>query len=135
MGYSTKKTGGTERVLLVDPDYWVDIRTCMTRGALAKAETAMSRTAVTPGNSENDTVVAMSPDVAGYRNLMVLGSIVAWNIDDDNGRVLEINLENIELLTGPDFDRVYARVNDLNSPMKGEEAKRFPDQVAGSDLP
>jgi len=127
MGYKSTYAD-VEKIQLTHPDYWVQIKTCLSRGALGKAEGALTRASVKQGETEQDADVSMAPDISEYRDLMVLGSIITWNLDDDRGQVLPITLENVGELSGPDFALVYARVDALNSPMKPEEEKKFPDQ-------
>jgi hypothetical protein len=127
MGYRASYTG-TERITLTNPEYWVEIATCLSRGALAKAEAALSQTTVRPNADGDGESTVMTPQVSEYRDLMVLGSLMAWNLDDDAGRVMEISRENMALLSGEDFDLIHKRVDELNSPMSGDEQKRFPAQ-------
>lgn len=127
VGYQAKTTN-TERVTLVsDPGYWVDILTELDRGGLKQAEAKLVKANVQP-DGEGGTSASIDPDVAEYRNLMVLYSIVDWNLDDHMGNKLKITPENVDLLKGRDFDKIYERVNALNGDMSEADQRRFPDQ-------
>lgn len=129
MGYKSSYSA-TEKLMLTNPTYWVEIRTCLSREDLAKAEKLLSRATVDLNG--NGTV---DPDIVGYRNLMIGMSLVSWNLDDDDtGQIIPIDPHSAAmLLSGPDFDVVWGRVNRLNSAPEGDDAVRFPDQRLGSD--
>jgi hypothetical protein len=114
---------GTDRVNLVtNPDYWVDLRKCLSRAQLAKAEDLLTQAVIDmEGNG------SVRPDVSGNRTAMVLYSIAAWNIDGEDGAVLPITEATVGLLAGPDFDLVWKRVDALNKSMSAQEQQRFPD--------
>lgn len=132
IGYQAKTTG-TERVTLVsDPGYWVEILTELERGALKEAEAALAKASVA-ADGEGNTATSLDPDVARYRDLMVRYSIVAWNLDGPDGRVLEVNPVNVDLLKGRDFDKIYNRIEALNKDMSDDDRKRFPGQGELSD--
>jgi hypothetical protein len=128
IGYQAKTTD-IERIALVShPDYWVEIVTSLERGAMKKAEHALMKASMdTDGNGSID------PDVAEYRDIMVRSSIVAWNLDGANGQALPITPENVDLLKGKDFDKIFERVNQLNEDMTKDERERFPGQGERSD--
>lgn len=129
MGYKSSYST-TEKLALTNPMYWVEIRTCLSREDLGRAEKLLSRATVDlRGNGTVD------PDIVGYRNLMIGMSLVSWNLDDDEtGLVIPIDpCSAATLLSGPDFDVVWSRVNQLNSAPEGDDAVRFPDQRLGGD--
>jgi hypothetical protein len=113
---------GTEKLTLTNPEYWVELRKCLSRSQLKQAEAALSQAVL--DMQGNGTV---RPDVGMYRDMMVTSSIAAWNLDDANGAVLPVNLGTIGVLAGPDFDRVWARVDQLNKGMEPEDQARFPE--------
>lgn len=127
MGYAAGHAD-TEKIVLTDQNYWVEILTCLPRKALKRAEAAMSQAVVKQGKTQEDTEVSMSPDMAGYRDLMVLGSIASWNLDGDDGQILPIDLDGVGVLSGPDFNLIYKRVDALNSPLTPEAQQKFPGQ-------
>lgn len=122
MGY-VAKYAGTEKLILSDPDYWVELRKCLSRAQLGETESLLTQAVV-----DMDGKGTVKPNVTLYRNTMVAFSIAAWNLDDDNGNVLPVNLATVGFLSGPDFDLVYNRVDKLNKGMTEDEQSRFPDQ-------
>ena len=121
---------GTQKITVGDPTrgYWVEVREYISQGDKTKAEQVLQgRQRVNGGD------VTMDMDVAGYRQLMVLASIVNWNLDDDNGRVWPINLQSVRQLPGPEFDRIWKVVDELNAPVSTTERRQFPDSLDGSD--
>lgn len=121
---------GTQKVTVGDParGYWVEIREYVSQGDKTKAEQVLQ------GRQRvNGSDVVMDMDVAGYRQLMVLASIVSWNLDDDNGRVWPINLQSVRQLPGPEFDRIWKVVDELNAPASTAERRQFPGALDGGD--
>lgn len=92
-----------------DKEYWVDLKKYLTQGGQETAEAAMNRVEVV----NNSPVVR--PDVAKYRKLMVLAAIDDWNVDDDNGQIWPINLQNVSRLPLPVFNQLWLQVNENNS--------------------
>lgn len=116
---------GTERIVLSNPDYWVEIKTCLSRAEKKEAEGALTRTTI--GLSESGAESPqMTPSVAEYRDLMVLNSVVGWNITGKDGAVWPIDMEHIGRLKDADFSLVYKRVDQVNSAPTPAEAQRFP---------
>ena len=121
---------GTQKVTIGDPTrgYWVEIREYVSQGDKTKAEQVLQ------GRQRvNGSDVVMDMDVAGYRQLMVLASIVSWNLDDDNGRVWPVNLQSVRQLPGPEFDRIWKVVDELNAPASTAERRQFLGSLDGSD--
>ena len=100
-----------------DKEYWVDLKKYLTQGGQETAEAAMNRVEVVNGNP------VVRPDVAKYRKLMVLAAISDWNMDDDNGTVWPINLQNVSRLPLPVFNQLWTQVQTNNS-----EAERSKDE-------
>jgi hypothetical protein len=70
-----------------------------------------------------------------YRSHMerVLASIVAWNLDDDNGQVWPINQQSLRRLPDSVFDLLFEAVDRSNAPEGKAERTRFPDEGDGGD--
>lgn len=100
-----------------DKEYWVDLKKYLTQGGQETAEAAMNRVEVVNGNP------VVRPDVAKYRKLMVLAAISDWNMDDDNGTIWPINLQNVSRLPLPVFNQLWTQVQTNNS-----EAERSKDE-------
>lgn len=123
MGYVAKYAGTEKLTLVTDPGYWVELRKCLSRAQLAEAEGVLSQATI-----DMEGKGTVKPNIMLYRNMMTAYSIASWNLDDDNGNILPVNLATIGYLAGPDFDAVYKRVDELNKGMTEEEQARFPDQ-------
>ena len=113
---------GTETLTLTNPEYWVKLRKCLSRAQLKQAEGVLSQAVL--DMQGNGTV---RPDVGMYRDMMVVFSIAEWNIDDEHGIVLPISLGTVGVLAGPDFDLVWARVDELSKGMEPADQARFPE--------
>lgn len=120
---------GTRRVAIGDParGYWAELRECMPQGAKAEAERALLAAKVVGKDTE------MAMDTATYRELMVLGSIIAWNLDDEDGTVWPLTLESVRRLPGIEFDRLHKIVDEMNEPRSAEERRQFPAEGLGGD--
>lgn len=108
--------------------YWVELKDCLSQGDKEKAEQALTTGQLTPGQD-----IQMVMDVARYRQLMVLASVKAWNLDDDNGQVWPVDLEHVQALPGNEFDRLWSIVDKSNAPASKAERKRFPDGGVSGD--
>lgn len=117
-------TSETEIVkLVVKPEYWVEIKTCLERRDVGETEQALTRMSATlDGNT------SLAPDVAGYRDLLVFRSIVGWNLTESDGNARAITMENVQKLKGPDFDAVLNRVQGLNQAKTPQEQAKIPGQ-------
>lgn len=52
----------------------------------------------------------------------IMMCLVGWNLEDDKGRVFEINEENVlELLTAAERRQLYSEILDFNPIWKGED--------------
>lgn len=117
-------TSETETVrLVVKPDYWIEIKTCLERRDIGETEKALTRMSASLSGE-----TSLNPDVAGYRDLMVWHSIVNWNLTEADGTTRAITLENIQKLKGPDFDTVLNRVTTLNAAKTPQEQAKIPGQ-------
>lgn len=114
---------GTRKVTIGDPSrgYWVELREYISQGAKTEAERALQgRQRVNGGD------VIMDMDVAKYRQLMVAASLVDWNLDDENGKIWPLNLSSVQRIPGPEFDRLWSIVDEMNAPASSSEQRQFP---------
>jgi len=124
---------GVKRITINHPgaEYWVDLKENVSQGDKEASERALSQIVVNNGRA------VPTPDIARYRQLMVLASVAAWNFDDElpNGtsKVWDINLMNVKRLPGTVFDTLWTEVDELNSQPSPEERRGFPVESAGSD--
>lgn len=114
---------GINRVVIGDPSrgYWVDLREHVPHGGREKAERALVNMTVVDGKT------SLAPDVTEYRQLLLLASIAAWNLDDDNGVIWPITLENVLRLPGSVFDDLWKKIDETNAPRSAEENQQFRD--------
>jgi hypothetical protein len=110
MGFLSAYTGSVRiKVGPPDTDYWVDLKKYITQGAQESAEAALAKVVIKDGETQP------APDVAKYRKLMVLAAIDDWNLDDDNGQILPINLQSVQKLPMPVFDQLWLQTQKNNS--------------------
>lgn len=115
MGFLSAYTGTTR--VNIGSDYWVDLRKYITQGGQEAAEAALARVITVDGEAQP------RPDVAQYRKLMVLAAVQDWNLDDDNGQPLKIDVQTIEKLPLPVFNKLWEQTQKNNS-----EAERSPEE-------
>lgn len=106
--------------------YWIEIKDCLNQGDKENAERSLTSGSFKPGED-----VEMSMDVARYRQLMVLASIVNWNLDDDTGKTWPIDLPHVQMLPGNEFDRIWGVVDQANKPASTEDHKTFRQDGGG----
>lgn len=102
-------------------EYWVEIREVLSQGDKEMAERAL-----TSGKVDGDKV-HIDMDTTTYRQEMVLASIIAWNLDDEDGTVWPVTMENVKRLPGIEFDRLFTIINETNKPATGPERRQFRD--------
>ena len=118
MGFLSAYTGKTR--IKVGPegsDYWVDLKKFVTQGGQELAEKALLKMVTVDGSPE------ARPDVASYRKHMVLASLDDWNLDDDEGKVLPLNIRSVERLPILVFNQLWEQIQVNNS-----EAQRSPEE-------
>lgn len=129
MGGFLSAYSDTRRIVLGEPDrgYWVDVKEHLSQGDKEIAERSLTSGKVIDGKME------MEVDVARYRQLMVLASVINWNLDDENGQVWKIDLQNVRRLPGDEFDKLWKVVDEMNAPASPEERRKFRDDSDSSD--
>lgn len=120
MGYVAEYSG-TDTISLTNPKYEVTLRQCLSRTQLAQAEALLTQAVVDMNGNGS-----VKPDVTRYRDMMVFFSIVSWNLDDEAGNPIPVTPTTVGVLSGPDFDLVWERVDALNKGMNPAEQQRFP---------
>lgn len=124
---------GAQRIELGD-GYWVDVKKCLTVAEKQRAESALTSNPVVDMNGNGTAKV----DMPGFHNEMMCASIVAWNLDDDDGTVWPLAPDrtkraNIARLPAPVFDVIWRVINELNGPQPKDERVRFPVNGVGGD--
>lgn len=145
MGY-TSRQADTERIPL-DDEWWVDVKKCLSVAESEAAERALMTMTVEqpdpqlPGSAVTAggvATVAMraNPDIFTNLQEMVVASVVAWNLTDDDDQVLPlepdaVKRQSISRLHQADYDKIAARVRVLNGGMSAAERRQFPDGGGG----
>lgn len=121
---------GIERVEL-DGGYWIDIKKTLSAAEMQHAEKILAaRPTVDPGTGRGEAQI----DSAGYRNAMLSNSIVAWNLDEEDGTPWALTPigakhRNIARLPSPVYETVWKKVNTQNARTTTEERAQFPDEA------
>lgn len=132
MGFLSAYSG--TRKIDVGGGYWIEVLECLPIMDKQRAEKALA-SSPRVDMSGNGTI---SLDTVAFHNAMVEASVVAWNLDDDNGQVWplapdSVKRVNISRLPAPVFDQVWEVVNELNGPRETADKVRFPEPGVGSD--
>lgn len=128
MGFLSAYEGSRKIVIDEKRGYWVDLRDFVSQGAKEDAERTLSKVVMKHGEA-----VPM-PDVARYRQLMLVAAIKDWNLDDDNGQVWPIDLRHVQKLPGNIFDDLWKEVDGVNKDRTPEEERQFPvEDLGGSE--
>lgn len=92
MSYFKEKI--TEKVTLVtDPEYWVEISADLTWADMKKVSN-----------------VGIDGNVSYQVDAMLEAALVGWNLDDSNGNILPLTLENIDKLKRADIEKIITTV-------------------------
>ena len=122
---------GTHRVVLDHPDpekeYWVELQKYLTHGSTQKADSHLQKLTMVDGKP------CPAPDVWASQAEKVLASVVAWNLDDDNGMTAPVNMQTIRRLPDVVFDQLLAAVGETNKSDDPAERRRFPDEGVVGD--
>lgn len=133
MGYASKVRAITERVELSN-GYSANI------GLLSKQDNDACRAALLGGskttgkyeaedNKPGRTTVDQSLDDAAYVRALLARGIKSWDLDDDNGQILPVNEQTVEILSGPDSDALVKAIKALNGGISKDD--KSPADAAG----
>lgn len=125
MGFLSAYEGVTR--VPISEKYWVELRKNVSQGDREDSERALASMLMVGGKA------VPNPDVAKYRQLLVLASIAAWNLDDDNGQVWPVDLKHVKALPGAVFDLLWTEVDRNNAPADKAEKVQFHAEDGGSD--
>lgn len=113
MGYKTKRFGAT-KVDLGD-GYWAEV------APLTKAEDDECQRALLGGELEGSVGDAQALRARfhqrEYTDQMLLFAIRRWNLDDDDGSILPVDLPHIQGLADADSDKLLAEIRRRNNPV------------------
>lgn len=121
MGYRAKRFGIT-RVEL-EGGYWADVR------RLTKEEDDDCQEALLAEHLESPLGVQVQQIKAklhqrDYTDRLLLHAIQAWNLDDDDGNTLPIELEHIRGLLDADSTKLLGVVRNANAPLEEAGTKQ-----------
>lgn len=116
-----RNAGWTPQQSPEPPGYWVRIKTRLTHGDRVAAAGALLRATVDLGVTRQNISGVLN--VRADEAVLVARSIVAWNLDDEQGRILPISPETINLLDDQDVVAIRDRVLALNPVRSPEEQK------------
>lgn len=130
MGGFLSAYSGTRRITIEHPtgDYWVELKEHLSQAAKEKGDRAL-QTYTPSGNGKPQ----LSPDVVEFRQQLVLASIADWNLDDDNGTVWPVNMQNVKRLPASVFDDLWTVIDETNAPLSTAEQRQFPAGGVGGD--
>jgi hypothetical protein len=126
---------GTQRIDLGD-GYWVDVKKCISIVEKQRAEqTLVANPTISPTTGHGSAKL----DTTGFADVLMEASIVAWNLDDDDGTVWPLSpaqkkRDSIHRLPAPVYDQIYQVVDELNGPGSQADRQRFPGAGVGGDL-
>lgn len=136
MGYASKLSALTQRVELASlPGYWVDVRILSKKqedqcnSALIGSSKNHARWETEPGAKKGRTIVEQDLDQSVYTREKLFLGIVAWNLDgegDQEGVVLPITRETVELLSGPDSTKLVEVIDSLSAPLDSSNSTTTP---------
>lgn len=124
---------GTRRIDL-GGGYWVDVKECLSIVEKQRAEKALTSDPTVDMNGRGTAKV----DMPAFHNEMLVHSIVAWNLDEDDGTIWPLAPElvkrkSIARLPAPVFDTILKVVDELNGPQSPQERAQFPEPGVGGD--
>lgn len=125
MGFLTAYEGFRKIFIDEKRGYWVELREFISQGAKEEAERTLSKVVMQHGEA------VPVPDVARYRQLMLVAAIKDWNLDDDSGHVWPVDLRHVQKLPGTVFDDLWKEVDAGNKERTSEEERQFPAEDLG----
>lgn len=126
MGFLAVYDGTNHVVVDEERDYWVELAKHVSQGAKEEAERTLSKVIMVKGEA------IPTPDVARYRQLMLLASVKSWNLDDDNGTVWPVDLKHVQMLPSDIFDELWKTVEGENKAKTSQEERQFHNDALGS---
>ena len=119
MAYFSKTT---ERITLPsNPDYWVEIRKRLTHADQMACNEAINEFLAEMAGQE--VSIRGKLHITADEPILLSRMIVAWNLDDESGKVLPINTETVKELSITDSDAIIRRIRELNPRRTAEERK------------
>ncbi|SRR6185437_11979456 len=122
MGYKSKIFA--PKYVPLDDDYWVKVRPLT-----GEQESDASAAMLEKSNLSVEEIQQVSDprklNISAYNVAQMARAIFEWNVDDEDGVILEINEENVSGLSAAHQSKILQVVRGLNSPFpQGSTAKR-----------
>lgn len=122
---------GTERVEF-GRGYWADVKRCLSHAEQQRAQAKLGAGRQSIDLSGRASAVV---DMNAFETEMIVLSLVAWNLDDEDGTVWPLapdkaRRESVARLPASVAASIFQKCNELNGPMDKREAAGFP----GADL-
>lgn len=127
--------GGTERVN-IGHSYWIEIRTCLPHTAVKAADRKLHQVrGVADEKGKMQTVI--TPDLEASRDEKLFHSIVAWNLDEQDGSIWALapdsaKRRNIDRLPDLVCRKILRRIDELNADDPDERRDFRPETVGGA---
>lgn len=116
-------------------DYWADVKRCLSHAEQQRAQAKMGagRQSVDMTGRQFATI-----DMNAFETEMIVLSLVAWNLDDEDGKPWPLEPESarrasVARLPASVASQIFQVVNALNGPMENREAATFPGPGVGGD--
>lgn len=119
MGFLTAYEGSRKIVVDEKRGYWVELLDFVSQGAKEESERMLSKIVMVHGEA------VPTPDVARYRQLMLVAAIKDWNLDYDNGLKWPVDLKHVQMLPGHIFDELWKEVDGQNAERTPQEERQF----------
>jgi len=114
-----------ERIEVAD-GFWIDVKSTLSTEDYEYAQRALLGKMTMIGGGE----LRSEPDTIRYQQELVSRSIVAWNLTDEDGKVLphateEEKMESIRRIPQSVFVLVFQKVSDDTKPRSSDEELKF----------
>jgi hypothetical protein len=124
---------GTERIDIEAPSgdkYYVDVKRCLSVAESEGAERSLVNVEM-EDQDDGKTKARVRPDMVANIFELVAASVVDWDLTDASDKLLglhpaEVLRDSLHRLPRPVFDKIAARVRELNTDRTKEEEARFP---------
>lgn len=128
MGFLSVYDGSRKVFIDEARGYWVELSDYVSQGEKEEAERCLSRVVMVRGEA------VPTPDIARFRQQMVLAAIKSWNLDDDNSAIWPVDLKHVQMLPVALFDKLWDVVDGQNEEMSDEDMRQFHDEnLSGSE--
>lgn len=122
---SVRRKGMTKSktvTLTLDPDAQFTIRKASNRDDVERANLFSKMRYIQNLGTPDELITERDLPQGDLQVSTIMMCLTGWNLEDDNGRVYEINEENLlELLSAGERRELYGKILDFNPIWKGED--------------